>query len=192
MLLGISVKQFCNKKYEDGQYLKKICESKSDKVSSVLSKYLFLPKNPSIKDILDHDYALSESYRKGCVEIIKAFFKNEFYTRTLLINIELLKSCAAQLDIEIKSNSWLSQYLNEIPLVVLYSPNVEAYVQKLPKDYPKIIISNSLINVFENGIVPVLINQIFKVKKGNSDTLRNFLSSNNSPSNARALILEKI
>jgi hypothetical protein len=62
-------------------------------------------------------------------------------------------------------------------MVILYSRYVEAYAQRHPSTLLRIIISNSLTNLFENGIVPLVLNHIYTIE-GQGDSRRFHLLPN--------------
>lgn len=180
LLHNVSVEEFARRKYEDykGDLDKFI--KHQNVISQLFIKHTNVLDSSSVDAVLDMDYNLSESYKRGCLKDIKAFF-SKYNFSTFLINIDLLKANAKKFEVKIKSDNWMLEYLEKIPMIILYSPFIEAYAQKIPNTLPRIIVSNSLGNVFENGIIPVLINHIFMIEK-KADGLPSFhLLPNNVP-----------
>lgn len=180
LLHNISVEEFCRKKYVDNKGELNKFKNHQNIVSELFEKYLNMLDTPSIDAILDLDYNFSESYRRGAIKDIEAFFSKYKYS-TFFIDSDLLRKNAKDFKVNINLDNWMISYIDKIPMVILYTPFIEAYVQRIPNDLPKIIVSNSLSNVFENGIIPLLINHFFMIDKEDDGLPRFHLLPNTVP-----------
>lgn len=179
-LHNVSVEEFARKKYEDYKgELDKFTEHQNV-ISQLLIRHAPVLDSSSVDAVLDMDYNFSESCKRGCLDDIEAFFSKYSFS-TFLIDIDLLKANAKEFEVNIKSDNWMLAYLEKIPMIILYSPFIEAYARKISNTLPRIIVSNSLLNVFENGVVPLLINHIFTIEKKEDGLPRCHLLPNTVP-----------
>ena len=58
------------------------------------------------------------------------------------------------------SKTWLLEYLLRISVIYPWAPNIEAFVGLFKNSAPRIVISANLHNVFEVGIVPLVLNML--------------------------------
>ncbi|MDL1978182.1 MAG: hypothetical protein LWX52_08830 [Deltaproteobacteria bacterium] len=180
LLHNVSVEEFCLKKHEDNKGELNKFQNHQNIISELFVKHLNVLDSSSIDAVLDMDYDFSESYRRGGIKDIEAFFLKYKYS-TFFIDSDLLKNSAKDFKVNINSDNWMISYIYKIPMIILYTPFIEAYVQRIPNDLPKIIVSNSLNNVFENGIIPLLINHIFTIEKEEDGLPRFYLLPNTVP-----------
>lgn len=174
---SIPIDEFASLKFEAYKLEKTKFSKHRNAISNIFLKYVKHPKSASLDAILDLDYEISEGFREDCLRVMMDFFSSNTYN-TFLINIDFLRENAQELGIDTGSDDWLFRYLNAVPFIEIYSPLLEAYAQKIPYSFPKIIISNSLNNVFENGIVPLLVNHVFTIEKSDGALPRFHLLSN--------------
>ncbi len=100
-----------------------------------------------------------------------------------MIDVDTLRATAKEFEVDIQSNDWMLSYIERIPMIILYTPFIEAYVQRIPNSVPRIVVSNSLAFLFESGIIPLLINHIFTIKKTKEGHPSfHLLPNSNSPS----------
>ena len=76
------------------------------------------------------------------------------------INWERLERNAREAGVQTGEQDWLLEYLLQISFIYAWVPNIEAFVDLFKNSAPRIVISANLHNVFEVGIVPLVLNML--------------------------------
>lgn len=104
--------------------------------------------------------ALGRSAAKSTVAQLSGLMRRhvEMYGPLYAIDLEALKSQARIAGVGTDQSGWIEEFLQEIPIVIPFSPNIDAFVSLFPDKAPKIVVSANLHNVFDLALVPLLLN----------------------------------
>jgi hypothetical protein len=96
----------------------------------------------------------------------------ELYSALYPMDLEVLKSNAQIAGVGAEKEGWIEEFLREIPLIVPFSPDIDAFVSLFPERAPRVVVSGNLHNVFEVALVPLLLNVLSEDGKAMNLTRR--------------------
>ena len=115
---------------------------------------------PPIRSIIDANRKAAIRYSKRLVsDLLNFIVENKAYYQ---INWKHLEDNARLFGIDDASLSdCILRYLYTIPIIMLYTPDIQAFVQSIPNNVPRVVISRNLNQLMEIVLIPLIINLIF-------------------------------
>lgn len=82
------------------------------------------------------------------------------YSHLYAINVNSLTARARDQGIQPGKGNWIAEYLQRVPVVTPFTPDIDAFVDLFPEGMPKIVVSENLHNVFEIALIPLVFNML--------------------------------
>lgn len=123
-------------------------------------------ENPTIQEFIESNRKAAYNYSERLLGLIaKISIENH---SIFDIDLNLLREEANSIGITTYSDDWLISFLKNVPIVQLFTWDIEAYVEGFSSFVPHITISRTMQQVMERMLLPIIIELLFPEKDWNT------------------------